>query len=170
MTEQCLDHPDIDTALKQVGGEAVAQRVRRHPRPDPGGLRRGVDGAVELTGRERVDRVAIFQYLEVKMGCGRPPRRSRQGDHFALENPLSSVYEKGGKRQSRIVSTLTPGNVVTTPRTDMMYVVTEHGIVNLKGKSVADRTKALIGLAHPDFRESLEREARACHLVPRAYW
>lgn len=83
---------------------------------------------------------------------------------------LSSLYEKDGERQSRIVSTLTPGNVVTTPRTDMMYVVTEHGIVNLKGKSVADRTKALIGLAHPDFRESLEREARACHLVPRWYW
>lgn len=83
---------------------------------------------------------------------------------------LSSVYAKDGERQSRIVRTLTPGNVVTTPRTDMMYVVTEHGIVNLKGKSVADRTKALIGLAHPDFRESLEREARDCHLVPRQYW
>lgn len=83
---------------------------------------------------------------------------------------LSSVYETNGERHSRIVGTLTPGNVVTTPRTDIMYVVTEYGIANLKGKSVADRTKALIGLAHPDFRDGLEREARASHLVPRKYW
>ena len=51
-----------------------------------------------------------------------------------------------------------------------MYVVTEYGIVNLKGKSVAERAKALIGIAHPDFREQLAREARECHLVPRTFW
>ena len=59
---------------------------------------------------------------------------------------------------------------MTTPRTDVMYVVTEYGIVNLKGKSVAERAKALIGIAHPDFREQLAREARECHLVPRTFW
>jgi acyl-CoA hydrolase len=83
---------------------------------------------------------------------------------------LASTYERRGERRSRIVTTLTPGNVVTTPRTDVMYVVTEYGIVNLKGKSVAERAKALIGLAHPDFREQLEREARELRLVPRAFW
>lgn len=82
---------------------------------------------------------------------------------------LSSVYERNGKRKSRIVSTLTPGNVVTTPRTDVMYVVTEYGMVNLKGKSVPERAKALIGIAHPDFREGLAREARASNLVPKGY-
>ena len=46
---------------------------------------------------------------------------------------------------------------MTTPRTDVMYVVTEYGIANLKGKSVPERARALIGLAHPDFREELER-------------
>ena len=51
-----------------------------------------------------------------------------------------------------------------------MYVVTEYGIVNLKGKSVAERAKALIALAHPDFRESLERDARANGLVPKGFW
>ena len=40
---------------------------------------------------------------------------------------------------------------MTTPRSDVMYVVTEYGIVNLKGKSVAERAKSLIGIAHPDF-------------------
>jgi acyl-CoA hydrolase len=70
-------------------------------------------------------------------------------------------------RKSRIVLDLTPGNIVTTPRSDIMYVVTEYGIVNLKGKSVADRAKALIGLAHPDFRDDLERQAREAGLIPR---
>jgi acyl-CoA hydrolase len=80
---------------------------------------------------------------------------------------LCSTYEKRGDRRSRIVLNLTPGNVVTTPRSDVMFVVTEHGMVNLKGKSVAERAKALIGIAHPDFREGLEREAYEHRLIPR---
>ena len=48
-----------------------------------------------------------------------------------------------------------------------MYVVTEYGIVNLKGKSVPERAKALISIAHPDFREGLEREAYEHRLIPR---
>jgi acyl-CoA hydrolase len=82
---------------------------------------------------------------------------------------LASTYDKRGTRASRIVATLTPGNVVTTPRTDVMYVVTEYGITNLKGKSVAERARALIALAHPDFREGLEREARALRLLPKGF-
>jgi acyl-CoA hydrolase len=82
---------------------------------------------------------------------------------------LSSTYEKAGVRQSRIVATLTPGNIVTTPRTDTMYVVTEFGLVNLKGKSVADRAKALISIAHPDYREQLSRDAHANRLIPKGY-
>ena len=50
-----------------------------------------------------------------------------------------------------------------------MYVVTEFGIVNLKGKSVPDRAKAMISLAHPDFRDGLEREAREHGLIPRSF-
>jgi acyl-CoA hydrolase len=83
---------------------------------------------------------------------------------------LSSVYEKAGERRSRIVPGLTPGNTVTTTRADMMYVVTEHGMVNLKGKCIAERAKALIGLAHPDFREGLEREAYANGLIPKGFF
>ncbi len=79
---------------------------------------------------------------------------------------LSSTYDKRGERKSRIVLNLTPGNVVTTPRSDIMYVVTEYGIVNLKGKSVAERARALISIAHPDFREALERQAHEHRLIP----
>ena len=81
---------------------------------------------------------------------------------------LSSLYEKKGMRRSRIVLDLTPGNIVTTPRTDIMYVVTEYGMVNLKGKSVPERARAMISLAHPDFREELERQAFEHRLLPRA--
>jgi acyl-CoA hydrolase len=83
---------------------------------------------------------------------------------------LASTYEKHGQRKSRISATLSPGAIVTTPRTDVMYVVTEYGMVNLKGKSVAERARAMIGLAHPDFREELEREAWALNLIPKGYF
>jgi acyl-CoA hydrolase len=80
---------------------------------------------------------------------------------------LSSTYEKRGVRRSRIVFSFSPGNIVTTPRSDVMYVVTEFGMVNLKGKSVAERAKGIIALAHPDFREDLERKAYENRLIPR---
>ncbi|HEY3799208.1 MAG TPA: acetyl-CoA hydrolase/transferase C-terminal domain-containing protein [Caulobacteraceae bacterium] len=80
---------------------------------------------------------------------------------------LPSTYERNGVRKSRVVLDLTAGNIVTTPRSDVMYLVTEYGIANLKGRSVAERARAIIGLAHPDFRESLEREAHEHRLIPR---
>jgi acyl-CoA hydrolase len=82
---------------------------------------------------------------------------------------VSSTYERAGVRRSRIVLNLTPGNVVTAPRSDMMFVVTEYGLVNLKGKSIPERAKAMISLAHPDFREDLERVARTNGLIPRSF-
>jgi 4-hydroxybutyrate CoA-transferase len=51
------------------------------------------------------------------------------------------------------------GNCITTSRLDVHYIVTEYGIANLRGKSVEDRAKMLIGIAHPAFREQLAREA-----------
>ncbi len=91
---------------------------------------------------------------------------ARDGKSFIC---LSSVYDKRGERRSRIVLSLTPGNIVTTTRADMMYVVTEYGMVNLKGKSVAERALALISIAHPDFRAALEREAYERRLIPRGF-
>ena len=82
---------------------------------------------------------------------------------------LSSTYERPGLRKSRIVLDLSPGNVVTSTRSDMMYVVTEYGMVNLKGKSVPERAAAMISIAHPDFREGLAREARENGLMPRGF-
>lgn len=73
---------------------------------------------------------------------------------------LSSTYtDKNGDTQSRIKPLLTPGAIVTATRSTVMYVVTEYGMVNLKGKSTWERAEALISLAHPDFREELIKEA-----------
>jgi acyl-CoA hydrolase len=83
---------------------------------------------------------------------------------------LSSTYERGEAPVSRIVATLTPGNIVTAPRSDVMYVVSEYGIACLKGRSVPERARALIGIAHPRFRESLEREAREKQILPRGFF
>jgi itaconate CoA-transferase len=61
---------------------------------------------------------------------------------------------------SRVVPTLSAGAVVTTPRTEVHWVVSEHGAACLKGKSTAERARALIGLAHPRFRDELSAAAR----------
>ena len=59
-----------------------------------------------------------------------------------------------------MVPTLTPGAVVTTPRMEVNYVVSEFGAAQLKGKSTGERARALIGLAHPQFRDWLTDEAQ----------
>lgn len=60
---------------------------------------------------------------------------------------------------SKIVMNLDRGSTVTTSRNDVDYVVTEYGIAELKGKTLRERAKALIAIAHPDFREELTRQA-----------
>ena len=59
---------------------------------------------------------------------------------------------------SRIVPLITEGSAVTTPRNDVNYVVTEYGIAQLKGKTLKERAKALIRIAHPSFRPYLMEE------------
>jgi len=60
---------------------------------------------------------------------------------------------------SRLVSTLDVGAGVVTTRAHVDYVITEYGIAELRGRSLAERADALIQIAHPDFREALSREA-----------
>ncbi len=61
---------------------------------------------------------------------------------------------------SKIVPMLTEGSGVVTTRADVMTIITEHGIADLYGKTLRERTKLLIDIAHPDFREELERKAK----------
>ena len=71
---------------------------------------------------------------------------------------------KGGT-VSRIKPILSPGAIVTTSKNDVNYIVTEYGIANLRGKTLGQRTKALIELAHPKFREELIFEAKKRNII-----
>ena len=76
----------------------------------------------------------------------------------------SSVVDKDGTRHSRIRPFLEPGTITTLPRVFVNYVVTEYGIVNLKGKSTWERANALVSIAHPEFREELTEKAKMMNL------
>ena len=71
----------------------------------------------------------------------------------------STMTGKDGQLKSRIVPTLTQGSIATDPRSSVQYLVTEHGMVNLKGASTWERAEKIISIAHPDFREKLIAQA-----------
>jgi acyl-CoA hydrolase len=82
---------------------------------------------------------------------------------------LSSTYtKKDGSRGSRIVPTLSPGTIVTCPRSMVHYVVTEYGAAQLKGKSTWERAEALIAIAHPELRDELVKQAQDMGVWKRA--
>ncbi|NLB88997.1 MAG: butyryl-CoA:acetate CoA-transferase [Syntrophomonadaceae bacterium] len=81
---------------------------------------------------------------------------------------FSSTYkDKEGNLHSRIKPMLTPGAVVTVPRTQVQYLVTEYGKANMKALSVWGRAEALINLAHPDFRDDLIKSAKEMKIWSR---
>lgn len=73
----------------------------------------------------------------------------------------SSRVDKKGVRHSNIVADFETGTIVTVPSPITQYIVTEYGVANLKAKSTAERARALISIAHPDFRDALIQSARA---------
>lgn len=79
---------------------------------------------------------------------------------------LASAFEKNGKLESKITLRFPVGTAVTTPRSEVQYVATEYGCINLKHLNMADRVRAMISLAHPAFRDQLTEEAKAHHLIP----
>lgn len=78
---------------------------------------------------------------------------SRDGQGFVV---LHSTTSSG---KSRIVPRLTAGDAVTTPKNTADKIVTEYGVAELRGRSIRERTRALIEVAHPDHRAELEQEA-----------
>ena len=80
----------------------------------------------------------------------------------------STFKDKAGSLKSRIVPTLTPGSIATDPRTAVQYLVTEYGMVNLKGASTWERAEKIISIAHPDFREELIGQAEGMHIWRRS--
>ena len=80
----------------------------------------------------------------------------------------STFTTKDGQVKSRILPTLNPGSIVTDTRANIHYLVTEYGMVNLKGLSSWQKTEAIISVAHPDFRDELIAEAEKMHIWRRS--
>lgn len=80
----------------------------------------------------------------------------------------STFADKQGVMHSRIRPTLAEGSIVTDTRANTHYVVTEYGMVNLKGLSSWQKAEALISVAHPDFRDELIAEAEKMHIWRRS--
>ncbi len=111
---------------------------------------------VDLTGQVCADSIGhkFFSGFGGQLDFIRGASRSKGGKPIIA---LPSTAKDGAL--SRIVGTLSEGAGVTTTRGDVHYVVTEYGVADLYGRTVRQRVKALIDIAHPKFREELEREA-----------
>ena len=126
-----------------------------------------INGAMmsDLTGQVCSESIGHIQFsgtggqLNFVRGCW----RSDGGKSFlSLE---SSVKRPDGKIESRIMTSLPPGAVVTTPRTDVQYIVTEYGVADLRNRTIPERVKAMVNIAHPDFRDQLLSDAKAARLI-----
>ena len=117
---------------------------------------------VDLTGQICADSIGerFYSGFGGQVDFIRGAARSEGGKPIIA---LPSTTSDG--RISRIVTRLKSGAGVVTTRADVHYVVTEYGIADLHGKSVRERTLALIHIAHPKFRDELLREARERRLV-----
>lgn len=80
----------------------------------------------------------------------------------------STFTDKQGVVHSRIRPTLVDGSVVTDTRANTHYIVTEYGMVNVKGLSTWQKAEAIISVAHPDFRDELIKEAEKMHIWRRS--
>lgn len=127
-----------------------------------------VNGALltDLTGQIVVDsmkglfRRGVGSMVDFVRGAG----MSRHGRPI-IALPSTGLDEEG-KRFSRIVANLPPGAGVGCHRSDVHYIITEHGIASLRGRTIQERVQELIQVAHPDFREDLLEQARQHHLLP----
>ncbi|HEV7129287.1 MAG TPA: acetyl-CoA hydrolase/transferase C-terminal domain-containing protein [Ktedonobacterales bacterium] len=95
-----------------------------------------------------------------------PATANATNNHASHAQCLHNMLEPVDGLISRITPVLSLGAAVTTSRAHVHYVATEHGVAALHGCTLAERARALIAIAAPQFREALQREAYALHLLP----
>ena len=117
---------------------------------------------VDLTGQSSADSIGdrFYSGFGGQTDFMRGAARADEGKPILA---LPSTTRNG--TISRISGRLKPGSGVVTTRADAHYIVTEFGIADLHGKSVRERTLALINIAHPKFRDELMRQARERNLL-----
>lgn len=144
------DNPQV--AMLDIGYVNDPNVIRRNPKVV------AINSAIEidLTGQVCADSIGTKMWSGVggQMDFMRGAALSPGG------KPIIAMRSVTSRGQSRIVPMLRAGAGVVTTRAHVHWVVTEHGAVDLRGKNLRQRAKALISVAHPDHREELERQAR----------
>ena len=125
--------------------------IRRNPKMT------AINSAIEvdLTGQVCADSIGSKLYS----GVGGQIDYIRGASLSEGGKPIIALPSQTKRGESRIAGMLKQGAGVVTTRAHVHYVVTEYGSVNLHGKSLRQRARAMIDIAHPDHREALEREA-----------
>ena len=110
---------------------------------------------VDLTGQISADSIGmrIFSGTGGQLDFVRGATMSEGG------KSVTAFASRTNKGKNKIVDALNPGAGVVTPRSDAHWIVTEYGAVDLYGKSLQERARLMISIAHPDDREMLERSA-----------
>ncbi len=123
--------------------------------------------AVDFYGQVAADTIGYSQFSAVggQVDFIRGAARSKGKGKAIIAMPSVTV-KKDGTLISKITPLLSEGQVVTTSRHDIDYIVTEYGIAKLKGKTVRDRARALINIAHPDFEKELKEAFEKIFKVP----
>jgi itaconate CoA-transferase len=117
---------------------------------------------VDLTGQCNAEFLAGSQYS----GAGGQLDFVRGAFNACGGKSILAFYSTAKNGEvSRVVARFETGTIVTTPRMDTHYLVTEYGAVNLKGKSTRERALDIISIAHPKFREDLLMEAENMYLL-----
>lgn len=163
-------HPGISIFTFAMGDRAFYRQLDRNPRYAAYPVDY-VNDAYVIAQNDNM--LSVNATLEVGLdgACNSEGLGDRQ--FSASGGQLDFVRGAGGSRGGRSIiachATAAGGTVsrivprldgpVTTPRNDVHIIVTEYGAADLRGKSLADRAKALIAIAHPDFREPLSRAA-----------
>ncbi len=115
---------------------------------------------IDLTGQAASESIGTKQYSGTggQVNFNQGAKMSKGGKRILA---LASTYtDKDGILKSKILPTLPEGSVVTTTRNEQEFIVTEYGVVDIALDSLAVRTKKLISIAHPDFRDELTFQAK----------
>lgn len=150
-SQKLYDFVDDNPLIKMLSAEYVnnSNVIGRNPRMV------AINSAVEidLTGQVCADSIgsSIYSGVGGQMDFIRGASISEGG------KPIIALPSRSKKGFPKIVHRLRPGAGVVTTRAHVHWVCTEYGIVNLHGKSLEERAKLLISIAHPEDREELER-------------
>ena len=120
---------------------------------------------VDLTGQVCADSIGPKLYSGVGGQMDFIYGASRSKDGVPIIALPSTTILRDSTRVTRIAAMLKQGAGVVTSRNHVRYVVTEYGVADLYGKTIRQRAKSLISIAHPDFRADLEKQAKELNYI-----